>query len=81
MVGDELIALDGARLREPEQFERSARAGAQQELLISRRSRLQRLQLQPLAPQPQAWSLVADPEASAEALARRRAWLSLVELG
>jgi len=81
MVGDELVALDGARLREPEQFERSARAGAQQELLISRRSRLQRLQLQPLAPQPQAWSLVADPEASAEALARRRAWLSLVELG
>ncbi|MFM8545438.1 MAG: M61 family metallopeptidase [Vulcanococcus sp.] len=80
MVGDELIALDGARLREPEQFERSARAGAQQELLISRRSRCQRLQLQPLAQQPQAWSLVADPEASAEALARRRAWLSLVEL-
>jgi predicted metalloprotease with PDZ domain len=81
MVGDELLALDGERLREPEQYESAATAGSSQELLISRRSRLQRLQLQPLQPQPQSWTLVPDPDAAPAALARRRAWLSLVEPG
>jgi predicted metalloprotease with PDZ domain len=81
MVGDELLALDGQRLRDADQLETWLTAGERQALLISRRSRLHALILQPQPPQPSGWTLVADPQASAIAVARRRAWLSLVELG
>ena len=81
MVGDELLAVDGLRLREPDQLDSSLQAGQVQELLICRRSRLRCLRLQPQPPQPTAWTLVADAQATAETLARRQAWLSLVELG
>lgn len=81
MVGDELLALDGRRLREPDQFACGLSPGQTHELLISRRSRLLQLQLQPMSPRPLAWSLVADPQPPQAVLARRRAWLSLLELG
>ena len=81
MVGDELLALDGQRLRQPDQLEDQLQADGVQELLICRRSRLQALQLQPEPPQPAGWTLARVAEPSAAMLARRRAGLSLVEVG
>ena len=81
MVGDELLALDGQRLREPAHLESALVAGRSQELLICRRSRLLPLLLNPEPAQPPGWTLRADPQATASELQRRGRWLSLVEVG
>ena len=78
MVGDELLALDGWRLTDADQFNGGLRAGALQELLTCRRRQLRTLSLCSQAPRPEAYRLVADPEATAQALERQRAWLALL---
>ena len=76
MVGDELLALDGERIRQPEQLSAALRPGAQQDLLISRRGQLRTLQLCPAEPQPERYRLKSISDSSAECLERQRRWLS-----
>jgi predicted metalloprotease with PDZ domain len=75
MVGDELVALDGQRLRRPEDFQAVLRADGSQELLITRRSQLRRLNLCCGAPQVERYQLKRDPAAGPEVLERQRRWL------
>ncbi|MFZ9683567.1 MAG: hypothetical protein ACO3DQ_10250, partial [Cephaloticoccus sp.] len=78
MVGDELLALDGERLRQPEQFSAALRSGACQELLIARRSRLHSLKLRCAEPSVERYRLQRLPEASADCLERQQQWLQLM---
>ena len=78
MVGDELLALDGLRLRDPEQLSAALRPGAEQQLLMARRSQIRSLTLSSLPPRPDSYKLIEDPEADAQALQRREQWLSLL---
>jgi len=78
MVGDELIALDGERLRQPEQFTAALRAGSGQELLIARRGQLRTLALQCAPPQAERYRLKAIAGASPDCLERQRRWLEQV---
>ena len=78
MVGDELLGLDGQRLREPDQLNGALRAGAMQELLISRRSQLRPLTLCSQLPRPESYRLIPDPAASAQAMERQQRWLALL---
>ena len=78
MVGDELIAIDGQRLADGQEFNGALRAGQLQELLTARRRELRPLTLCSQAPQPERYQLVVDPEAGAEAEQRRRTWLQLL---
>jgi predicted metalloprotease with PDZ domain len=78
MVGDELIALDGQRLRQADQLSGGLQAGEVHTLLISRRSRLVSLDLIPAPPAVEQFRLERDREASPEALQRRRRWLQLI---
>ncbi|MEN9768199.1 M61 family metallopeptidase [Vulcanococcus sp.] len=75
MVGDELIGLDATRLTLVEQWERLLSAGASHELLISRRSQLRRLRLEPGAPAVKRYRLVTLATARPEQEAARAAWL------
>ena len=75
MVGDELVALDGQRLRRPEDLQAVLRADGSQELLITRRSQLRRLNLCCGAPQVERYQLKRDPAAGPEVLERQRRWL------
>ena len=75
MVGDELIGLDATRLTLVEQWERQLSAGASHELLISRRSQLRRLRLEPGAPAVKRYRLVTLATARPEQEAARAAWL------
>jgi len=77
MVGDELIALDGQRLREPEQLAAALQRDRPQELLIARRSQLRSLQLQATAPQVERYRLQRQPDPAPAVLERRRRWLQL----
>jgi predicted metalloprotease with PDZ domain len=78
MVGGELIALDGERLRQPEQFTAALRAGSGQELLIARRGQLRTLALQCTPPQAERYRLKAIAGASPDCLERQRRWLEQV---
>ncbi len=78
MVGDELLALAGRRLREPEQLGRWLAPDRHQELLISRRGQLRALTLRPAPPRPERWRLESQPEPSAAALEQRQRWLELL---
>ena len=78
MVGDELLGLDGERLRQPEQFMASLQAGVSQELLISRRGQLRTLQLSSAEPRPECYRLRRRLDASAEQQERQRLWLAQV---
>jgi predicted metalloprotease with PDZ domain len=78
MVGDELIAIDGQRLADPDDLSAALRPGVVQELLTARRRQLRPLQWCCEPPQPESHRLVADPGAGAEALERRRLWLQLL---
>jgi len=81
MVGDELLGLDGRRLRKPEQLGSWTRSGQDHSLLIARHGQLRQLQICPRDPVPKRWLLVEDPQASATALERRQQWLSLEAAG
>ncbi|MFZ9619701.1 MAG: M61 family metallopeptidase [Prochlorococcaceae cyanobacterium] len=82
-VGDELVALDGERLRSPDDWALLAgycAAGEQsppRALLICRDGLLQTVRLQPQPPAIERWTLEIDPDAPAEASSRRQAWLML----
>ena len=78
MVGDELVGLDGQRLREPAQLAAALRAGELQELLITRRSQLRSLSVCSQAARPESFRLVADPSATAQQQALQECWLALL---
>ena len=78
MVGDELVGLDGQRLREPAQLAAALRAGELQELLITRRSQLRSLSVCSQAARPESFRLVADPSATAQQHALQERWLALL---
>jgi predicted metalloprotease with PDZ domain len=78
MVGDELVGLDGQRLRDPAQLAAALRAGDLQELLISRRSQLRSLSIWSQAARPESFRLVADPSATAQQKALQERWLALL---
>jgi predicted metalloprotease with PDZ domain len=80
MVGDELIALAGERVRRPEDVAPLLRArdlSAPLEVLVTRDGRVFSTALTPTPPRPKGWRLDVDPAAPAEAAERRRRWLAL----
>jgi predicted metalloprotease with PDZ domain len=79
MVGDELIALDGERLRNSDQVPHLLRSGVVQELLVARHSQLRSLALHCQPPAIERYQLVRDPDATPEALERQCRWLALSE--
>jgi predicted metalloprotease with PDZ domain len=79
MVGDEVLAIDGQRVRQSDQIGPLLRTDAAQELLISRRSELRSLPLRCASPRVERYQLSRDPQASNEALERQQRWLRLWE--
>jgi len=89
LVGDELIGLNGERLRQPEDLllllgadrtDNGAAAVAEpqaHELLLAREGRLRSVVIMPREPAVERWQLDSAPEVCADALARRQAWLAL----
>ena len=80
MIGDELIAVDGLRVRQPDDLEPFLMAGCTLRplsLLCCRDGRLQQRRVLPAAVRPSRWRLELDPQADAAAAARRSAWLQL----
>jgi len=77
MVGDEILALDGQRLRQPAQWTAALRAGTAQTLLIGRRSQLHTLPLQPLPPTVERYRLVRSQAAGTMQCLARERWLAL----
>lgn len=84
MVGDELIGLDGERVRQIEDLEALLGAGASpgRELLLARDGRLRQLKLIPSAPSTKRWTLAPAPMAQGQQVPRavddaRRRWLTL----
>jgi len=78
VVGDELIAIDGWRLRQPEHLAALLQPERPQSLTVNRRGSLRQLTLLSAPPAVDRWTLVPDPSAAPEALARRAAWLGLI---
>jgi predicted metalloprotease with PDZ domain len=78
MVGDELIAVDNWRLRQPEDLAAHLQAERPQSLTVSRRGSLRQLSLLSAASTVERWTLVPDPAASDQVLVRRAAWLRLI---
>ncbi len=80
MVGDELIALAGQRLRRPDDIptvQAAQKSGTPLSLHFVRDGRLLSTNLEPGAPQVERWSLEPLPEASDTLLQRRGRWLAL----
>jgi len=80
MVGDELIALAGQRLREPDAVNavlQALPAGQSVELAYCRDGRLRFTSFNPDVASAQSWSLQDDPVADSHCLNRRRHWLNL----
>lgn len=82
LVGDELIALNGERLRQPDDLNLILPSGVgrslpAQELLIARQGLMRTLLIEPGPPTVERWVLESMVGPSAEALARRQAWLAL----
>lgn len=79
-VGDELLALDGCRLRSADDAERQLKRwlpGQERELLWVRDGLVRRSALVPGEPAVKRWLLEPDPGASPEAVAQRAAWLRM----
>ena len=77
-VGDELLALEGRRLRASDDLAAGLRPGQVQPLLISRHALLRTLSLTSAVPQVERYRLVSDPSAEEPALQRRGRWLGLL---
>ena len=75
MVGDELLAIDQRRLRQPVDLGSALAAGQQHALLICRRSQLRCLNLLADSPQVERYRLKRLPDPSDGVLQRQRAWL------
>ncbi len=77
-VGDELLALDGRRLRCDDDVHLAPGSDGESpeplEVLFCRDGRVRQCRLQPTIPQVERWRLVADPQAPATALERRQRW-------
>ncbi|MFO7629484.1 MAG: PDZ domain-containing protein [Prochlorococcaceae cyanobacterium] len=78
LAGDELLALDGERLRSAESLQALCRQGEPQQLLFCRDGRIRQSLLTPAAPERQRWRLHSVAEAPASVLERRRRWLEVV---
>jgi predicted metalloprotease with PDZ domain len=76
-VGDELIAVDGERIRQAEALKAAWTPGQSRELLYCRRGRVRSTALTAGPASVESWRLEPDPAAPAQALERRRQWLSL----
>ncbi|EDY37513.1 hypothetical protein CPCC7001_392 [Cyanobium sp. PCC 7001] len=79
-VGDELLALNGWRLRQSEDLKAvlaSVDPGAPLQVLYVRDGQVRSADLQPGPPAVEAWSLRIDPGAEPAAEARRQRWLAL----
>lgn len=76
-AGDELLAVDGWRVRRLDEALQWSARDQSLELLVVRERRLHTLTLQPdvRSPLRQQWRLALDDSAPRPALARRRAWL------
>ncbi len=77
-VGDELLALDGERLSQAEALKTGWTPGQSRELLFCRRGRVRTCQFTAAPPEVEVWRLDNDPASGADALERRRQWLSLL---
>ena len=77
MVGDELLALDGLRLRQPAHWSQALRAGVPQQLLICRRAQLQTLTLQSEAPAVERYRLLRNDNATPEQCQAMERWRTL----
>ncbi len=80
MIGDELLAVEGLRVRRPDDLEpflTANTAACSLHLLCSRDGVIQQRQLEPESPRPSRWWLEPDPDADAAAAVRRTAWLQL----
>jgi predicted metalloprotease with PDZ domain len=75
MVGDELVALDGQRLKSPDDLQRALRSHQCQTLLIARRSQLRSLELHPQAPHVERYLLKRVANATDEQMAAQHRWL------
>jgi predicted metalloprotease with PDZ domain len=76
-AGDELLAVDGWRIRRLDEALQWIVRDRALELLLSRERRLHTLKVEPdvRSPQRQQWKLALNDGAPRAALARRRAWL------
>ena len=84
MVGDELLALKGWRLHQPDDvaplLEPAAALGTAEAgipLLYARDGQVRATHLSPAPPATEGWDLKPDAEADAASLERRRLWLAL----
>ncbi len=77
MVGDEVLALEGQRLRQPADLAEVLQADALQSLLICRRSQVLPLRLQAQPPAVERYRLVEQASISAEQREAQRRWLAL----
>lgn len=75
MVGDELLAIDGQRLRQPEQIAAALQPDREQELLIARRSQVRPLSLRAQPPAVERYRLVRCSDPDSATLERQRSWL------
>ena len=75
MVGDELLALAGRRLRQPDELGSALAAAEPQDLLICRRSQLHTLSLLADPARVERYRLKRLPDPDQPVLARQQAWL------
>jgi predicted metalloprotease with PDZ domain len=76
--GDELLALDGWRLRDPDELNERLIPAGDQELLVCRRGKVHALRLRSESARPRRWTLDVDDAAPGPRHEARRRWLALV---
>ncbi len=79
-VGDEWLALDGVRLRTPEDAAELLRADLPlhaHQLIFCRDGLVRSTTISPDPPTPERWSLLLDPAATETMAEQRRRWLTL----
>jgi len=79
-VGDELVALDAERLRNPEDLGSLLdlkRSGNQRQLLIARDGLMRSLTIIPATPSIKAWTLGLVADQSGQTTTQRNRWLGL----